>query len=100
MVRTHKKEARIESDCLHEARSARGSSAQRRGEADSQEERGLHKGLRDRCDIQRLLCHGSQIPPRIAARLHVPRTDRKSTRLNSSHVRISYAVFCLKKKTE
>src|SRR3989442_10803656 len=26
--------------------------------------------------------------------------DRKSTRLNSSHVRISYAVFCLKKKTE
>src|SRR5690554_2351930 len=25
--------------------------------------------------------------------------DRKSTRLNSSHVRISYAVFCLKKKT-
>src|SRR3989442_15748178 len=27
-----------------------------------------------------------------------PRGDRKSTRLNSSHVRISYAVFCLKKK--
>src|SRR5215813_889275 len=26
-----------------------------------------------------------------------PREDRKSTRLNSSHVRISYAVFCLKK---
>src|SRR5690349_23660844 len=25
-------------------------------------------------------------------------TDRKSTRLNSSHVEISYAVFCLKKK--
>src|SRR5699024_11768586 len=25
--------------------------------------------------------------------------DRKSTRLNSSHVSISYAVFCLKKKT-
>src|SRR3989442_8970259 len=25
--------------------------------------------------------------------------DRKSTRLNSSHVRISYAFFCLKKKT-
>src|SRR5690554_6647377 len=30
--------------------------------------------------------------------LAVPVTDRKSTRLNSSHVRISYAVFCLKKK--
>src|SRR3989442_7354441 len=27
-----------------------------------------------------------------------PGIDRKSTRLNSSHVRISYAVFCLKKK--
>src|SRR5690606_42024561 len=27
------------------------------------------------------------------------RQDRKSTRLNSSHVKISYAVFCLKKKT-
>src|SRR5690606_31605291 len=27
-------------------------------------------------------------------------TDRKSTRLNSSHVKISYAVFCLKKKNK
>src|SRR3712207_7427853 len=27
------------------------------------------------------------------------KTDRKSTRLNSSHANISYAVFCLKKKT-
>src|SRR5690606_40920005 len=33
------------------------------------------------------------------ARLQVPDlADRKSTRLNSSHVKISYAVFCLKKK--
>src|SRR3989442_9798629 len=30
--------------------------------------------------------------------LKVTDGDRKSTRLNSSHVRISYAVFCLKKK--
>src|SRR2546430_9362040 len=29
-----------------------------------------------------------------------PRGDRKSTRLNSSHSQISYAVFCLKKKNE
>src|ERR1039457_6684671 len=29
-----------------------------------------------------------------------PSTDRKSTRLNSSHLVISYAVFCLKKKTK
>src|ERR1035437_10497535 len=28
----------------------------------------------------------------------LPRADRKSTRLNSSHANISYAVFCLKKK--
>src|SRR5690606_5838650 len=31
---------------------------------------------------------------------YAPRLDRKSTRLNSSHVKISYAVFCLKKKTK
>src|SRR3989442_7954917 len=48
------------------------------------------------------------LPPRAVlisqpARLLVPansRADRKSTRLNSSHVRISYAVFCLKKKKQ
>src|SRR5688572_31118872 len=34
----------------------------------------------------------------LGARLHHPRLDRKSTRLNSSHSQISYAVFCLKKK--
>src|SRR3989442_10291154 len=35
--------------------------------------------------------------PLVSVRGH-KRGDRKSTRLNSSHVRISYAVFCLKKK--
>src|SRR3712207_8186540 len=30
--------------------------------------------------------------------IHPPARDRKSTRLNSSHANISYAVFCLKKK--
>src|SRR3712207_8622836 len=30
---------------------------------------------------------------------HIPLVDRKSTRLNSSHANISYAVFCLKKTT-
>src|SRR6266498_1392914 len=40
--------------------------------------------------------------PLIIAAMHGPQAmlgwlDRKSTRLNSSHVRISYAVFCLKK---
>src|SRR3989442_4446774 len=37
-------------------------------------------------------------PPRPQRRGLNRRRDRKSTRLNSSHVRISYAVFCLKKK--
>src|SRR5438874_7992358 len=34
----------------------------------------------------------------LAANAALPNPDRKSTRLNSSHVEISYAVFCLKKK--
>src|SRR5690606_41668088 len=34
----------------------------------------------------------------IQNRVYGPNKDRKSTRLNSSHVKISYAVFCLKKK--
>src|SRR5579862_9259881 len=33
-----------------------------------------------------------------APRMNTPQLDRKSTRLNSSHSSISYAVFCLKKK--
>src|SRR2546427_12657684 len=36
--------------------------------------------------------HGSSLG------LEMPKRDRKSTRLNSSHSQISYAVFCLKKK--
>src|SRR3989442_13726112 len=36
--------------------------------------------------------------PRLAGLYENGNIDRKSTRLNSSHVRISYAVFCLKKK--
>src|SRR5436309_10684523 len=39
----------------------------------------------------------TEIDYRRAAKLG-DRLDRKSTRLNSSHVKISYAVFCLKKK--
>src|SRR5687768_18219619 len=43
--------------------------------------------------------HQSPDPPnRSAAGRHSGRSDRKSTRLNSSHGYISYAVFCLKKK--
>src|SRR5690606_42131853 len=39
---------------------------------------------------------GCRFPARLDYRAMI--TDRKSTRLNSSHVKISYAVFCLKKK--
>src|SRR5437870_6046828 len=43
--------------------------------------------------------HGGSAVDRRSARSAVaPEADRKSTRLNSSHVAISYAVFCLKKK--
>src|SRR3989442_9945140 len=37
-------------------------------------------------------------PRRKLPTIDLTQRDRKSTRLNSSHVRISYAVFCLKKK--
>src|SRR5688572_32170655 len=35
----------------------------------------------------------------VMGKIIVSKPDRKSTRLNSSHSQISYAVFCLKKKT-
>src|SRR2546427_7100703 len=41
---------------------------------------------------------GSTAQPRQKARSGEASEDRKSTRLNSSHSQISYAVFCLKKK--
>src|SRR5215510_16006879 len=44
---------------------------------------------------RRPTCPRRRCPPR---RGPGPPPDRKSTRLNSSHVAISYAVFCLKKK--
>src|SRR3712207_8943914 len=46
--------------------------------------------------------HSANLLPRFikaeANLLRLPLLDRKSTRLNSSHANISYAVFCLKKK--
>src|SRR3712207_8626019 len=39
-----------------------------------------------------------RLRPDLDLRGRLPREDRKSTRLNSSHANISYAVFCLKKK--
>src|SRR5690554_7438243 len=51
--------------------------------------KGIEKGL----DIPAYL-----VAPQLPSGAWNPAKDRKSTRLNSSHVRISYAVFCLKKK--
>src|SRR3712207_8592070 len=45
---------------------------------------------------RRLYGRGGAVPAR--PRRRGRRVDRKSTRLNSSHANISYAVFCLKKK--
>src|SRR5690349_24656299 len=49
------------------------------------------------CAYTLLVIELKKIPELIVRFLR--RRDRKSTRLNSSHVEISYAVFCLKKKT-
>src|SRR5258705_9070224 len=46
--------------------------------------------------LHRLLAHAVGLAHRAAQE----RLDRKSTRLNSSHLGISYAVFCLKKKKQ
>src|SRR3712207_7425352 len=44
-----------------------------------------------------VLVDHAQVAPAHVPRVVVVREDRKSTRLNSSHANISYAVFCLKK---
>src|SRR3712207_8064500 len=57
----------------------------------------LPQGLRDAGPGGRPL----QVPPhvlQVLISLRLERVDRKSTRLNSSHANISYAVFCLKNK--
>src|SRR5256885_7282853 len=43
-------------------------------------------------------CLGNLAEGKKTLPFHAGRSDRKSTRLNSSHLVISYAVFCLKKK--
>src|SRR2546430_9612408 len=52
-------------------------------------------------DFAELTGRGGEVEQQIAAQPFVAQgshLDRKSTRLNSSHSQISYAVFCLKKK--
>src|SRR5436305_8372652 len=52
-------------------------------------------GLESLVEVASSVRHADATAP-LSARYHL--LDRKSTRLNSSHVRISYAVFCLKIK--
>src|SRR5690625_6771295 len=56
--------------------------------------RQVQKLTRDRLCNRTIECTGKEWPLNLAIE------DRKSTRLNSSHVAISYAVFCLKKKNK
>src|SRR3712207_8542609 len=62
----------------------------------------LHEGLVSGFGEPALLVQQGQHTRRVVlwktSRAHTITADRKSTRLNSSHANISYAVFCLKKK--
>src|SRR5690348_17516626 len=48
--------------------------------------------------VHRRSVRAADVRPGVGRLRHGPEQDRKSTRLNSSHPSISYAVFCLKKK--
>src|SRR5690242_21419915 len=60
----------------------------------------LFRSHRERDRRPRPIRRGAERRERAQRRqlLRIPDADRKSTRLNSSHMSISYAVFCLKKK--
>src|SRR5687768_18532569 len=65
----------------------------RRGAAQDSRARARRQQPARRLGRDRRLCGGDDGGP-----VRLPQRDRKSTRLNSSHGYISYAVFCLKKK--
>src|SRR2546426_6111397 len=66
-----------------------------RGDGDGGDEDAERAGMRH--VLERLGERCALVEAEHVAELH---EDRKSTRLNSSHLVISYAVFCLKKKNE
>src|SRR5690606_41913776 len=57
-------------------------------------------GNRKRASLGTIHRAGQANAERLRRELQRAPADRKSTRLNSSHVKISYAVFCLKKKKQ
>src|SRR2546430_7792110 len=59
---------------------------------------GPSKSFEDVASSSRRRCHRRQPERLVGKPAPVESQDRKSTRLNSSHSQISYAVFCLKKK--
>src|SRR2546422_7712620 len=63
-----------------------------------QDSRDESRVAHDGCTLQSLPARPFNGPCYRGPGASVTRTDRKSTRLNSSHGYISYAVFCLKKK--
>src|SRR2546426_1852771 len=93
-------------EARHDQHAPRADERARRGErgAGPEERRDPAPAWIERQDLIEEVAGGSSAGRRHASRgRHVSRSysrDRKSTRLNSSHLVISYAVFCLKKKNK
>src|SRR6266498_759681 len=119
VVTAHQRLARRRAELRHESRRARPASracdrclrAPQRAHARDIDTRSRHRRATGRrgdavfAELAAAFCRDPVGRPRRRERDVEPsirdaghRKDRKSTRLNSSHVRISYAVFCLKKK--
>src|SRR5688572_31821356 len=69
--------------------------SEREKEEGEQRQKGVVRNRRREGEVVAVVEAGEPAPDREGGQLDL---DRKSTRLNSSHSQISYAVFCLKKK--
>src|SRR5690606_40528214 len=75
-----------------------GVSAQQKTKSELQKEK--QESVERIKEVEKILSETSARKKNTLGELAALNQDRKSTRLNSSHVKISYAVFCLKKKTQ